>query len=161
MKQQYPFQAYDRYLTLRPGAATWLVLAYLIRPYAIMAMSLANKRDRWGLINLVYQDRSAMALSALAAIPALLLIYAYVKRKPGVTGFIRQCWHRGRLLLFISLVLNIVIVFVPVLIGKAESVHYVGMLQAAVAFAMLMYVAISQRLRDTFADYPEPTEQDD
>jgi hypothetical protein len=161
MKQQYPFNAYDRYLCLRLNPGAWVVMAYILRPYMIMTFSLANKQDRWGLINLIYQDRLAMALSALAAVPVFFLIYAFVKRKPGVTGFARRVWHKGYLLIMISLLLNILIVFVPTLAGKTDSVSYAGMLQLAITIFMIAYIATSQRVRDTFADYPEKTAEDD
>jgi hypothetical protein len=161
MKQQYPFSAYDRYLCLRLTTGAWVVMAYLLRPYVIMTLSLANRQDRWGLINLMYQDRLAMALSAMAAVPVFFVIYAFVKRKPGVTGMARNIWHKGYALIMISLLLNIIIVFVPMLTGKSESVSHAGMMQLAITVFMIVYIVTSQRVRDAFADYPEKTAEDD
>jgi hypothetical protein len=47
------------------------------------------------------------------------------------------------------------------LAGKTESVSRAGMLQLAITVFMIVYIATSQRVRDTFADYPEKTAEDD
>lgn len=157
MSSKYPFSAYDKkYLCLNMSTGMWLVLAFLLRPYVIMIMSLANRRDRMGLINMFYADRFGMVLGALAAVPALLLIYAWFKRKPDAPDRVRWLWRHGRVLLIASIVLNIVIVFVPVLLGKAAGIGYVGALQLALCAGILLYLLRSQRVEDTFADFPQP-----
>jgi len=46
-------------------------------------------RDRTGLIDLVYPDRLIMSVGALAGAPAAFLVYAWIKRKPDATPFVR------------------------------------------------------------------------
>lgn len=159
MSNKYPFSAYDKkYLCLNLSAGMWLVVAFLLRPYVIMIMSLANRRDRMGLIDMVYADRSGMAMGALAAVPVLLLIYAWVKRKPDASDKVRWLWRHGRGLLVAAAGLNIVAVFVPMLLGKASGIGYIGAFQLVLCAAIILYVLGSERVADTFADFPEPAE---
>ena len=152
---KYPLSAYDKYICLDVSVGLWLVIAFLMRPYVIVVMSVANRRDPMGLIDVFYADRSHLALGALAAIPAVLLFIAWNKRKPGASASVRALWHRGRALLTASAVLNAVIAVLPLVHGRAGGIDYLGVVQLALCGWILVYLYDSERVRDTFADFPE------
>jgi hypothetical protein len=152
---KYPLSAYDKYVCLDMSVGMWLVIAFLLRPYLIVIISLANRQDRMGVIDMFYADRSHLALGALAAIPAVLVFIAWNKRKPGASAFARALWHRGRALLAVSAVLNAVIGLLPLLEGRPGGMDYFGVVQLVLCGWILVYLHDSERVRDTFADFPE------
>lgn len=151
--QTYPFSAYDRNLCLKMNAAMWAVLAFLLRPYVIVVASISNRADRTGIVHTFYPDKTALALSALAAIPAMVLVYAWLMRQSAVQGLPRRIWHRGR-----DIMLVISLVNIPVLVGPAVlagSMLTPGIvLQLAGCALLIWYLVRSQRVVDTFEDYP-------
>lgn len=160
MKQQYPFNAYDNYLSLRQGIGFWLVLIFIFRPYVVMLLSVANKRDKLGLIKMVYTDHSLMGLGALGAIPAMLLLYAWFKRKPDAPEHVKKIWRNGKWILLLCLIINVITAFMPILIGKTTGLNVIGMLQIFISVLFIGYIFASKRLNDAFADFPEKTEDD-
>ncbi len=160
MTKQYPFSAYDKYLCLKPDFSIWLVLAFLLRPYVVVLLSITNRRDTMGLINLVYSDRLAMILAAIAAIPAIFVVYAFIKRVPDAPDKVRRIWQHGRELLLGSSFLNILVVFLPLLTGLVRGVSMIGWAQFGVSVYIIYYLFTERRVRDTFADFPQPAESD-
>lgn len=84
----------------------------------------------------------------------MLLIVAFAKRKPEASDLMRKLWRNGIGLMAVAAVLNILVVFLPVILGKAHTVHLYGWIQLGITALILGYLFRSQRLRDTFADYP-------
>lgn len=158
MQRKYPFSAYDEYLCLKMSAGMWLVLVFLFRPYAIMVMSFATKRDRMGLINLFYDDRAAMALGAVAAMPMVLIIYAWIKRRPGAAAHVRHIWNSGRWIMLGSALINVAIPVWPILGGTKPDLVAMG--QLALSALIIFYLLLSPRVRETFADFPEDIEEE-
>jgi hypothetical protein len=154
-KLKYPFSAYNKHLCLDLSIGMWLVLAFLLRPYLIMIMSVVNRSNRMELINLFYADRSHLALGALAAIPAVLLVIAWNRRRPGAVRIVRALWRRGRELLAASTALNALVVLLPLLTGRSDGIDYVGIVQLGLCAWILVYLYDTERVRDTFADFPE------
>lgn len=156
MKKQYPFSAYDKYLCLKPDMVLWVAFIFLLRPYVVLVLSVANRKDRMAMINLFYSDRYAMILAAIAAIPAVMVLYAFLKRKPDASDRIRSIWRNGRLLLLGSLILNVIIVFLPLILGAIRSLGMIDWGELALCAYIGYYLLREQRVRDTFADFPPP-----
>lgn len=157
MARVYDFSAYDRYLALKVSPALWLAVLFLFRPYVILALSLANRREPMGLVDLFYADRLPMAVSCLAALPVVLFVLAYLKRSQALdVPWARKIWHRGRGLLAFSAVLNVLVALRPFLADMHHRLNYVGLAQLIIALGVLVYLVRSQRVKDTFADYPDP-----
>jgi hypothetical protein len=96
-------------------------------------------------------------LAVLASIPAIFVIVAWIKKNPASPAFIRKVWQHGAMILTISAVLNIVIVFVPLMTGTVRSINMVGWGQLGVSLLIIGYLYFSERVRDTFADFPSAT----
>ena len=152
--QAYPFSAYDRNLCLKMSVGMWAVLAFLLRPYVIVMASITNKTDRIGIIDTFYPDKGFLAIGALTAIPAMVIIYAWIMRQKAVQGLPRKIWQRGREIMLGLLGLNVIALLGPaVSSGVRPTIGVV--LQLAGCAACLWYLSRSDRVADAFADYPD------
>jgi len=160
MSKLYDFSEYDKYLCLKVSAGLWFVILYLLRPYIILAASLRMGRGgsgaagAGGVRNLLYPDDFSLVLALLATVPALLFVYAWTRRRPGAGVLVKQLWKNGANLLAAAAVLNIVIVFVPLLTGAVTRVHLLGWVQIALVPVIVGYLYSSRRIRDTLEDFP-------
>ena len=94
-------------------------------------------------------------IAFLATIPVLLLIMVYMKRKPGASGWVRKIWHKGKQLLLATAVLNMIIIFIPFLMDLTHKINMLGWGQLAIAAYIVFYLSTTQRVKDTFADFPK------
>ncbi len=136
------------------NSTMWLILLFLLRPYVIFVLSVANRSNRMQLIDMIYTDKMMLSLGALVGVPAALLIYAWTRRAPGAPHFVKQIWKNGRHLIAISSILNAGIVVAAVL-GRAHKVDVYGGVQLLVSLVIVAISYMSSYLRDCFADFPE------
>jgi len=160
MSKLYTFSDYDGYMSLKLNFETWLIIVYFLRPFILkistIQMGLGAKSDSVsGLKDMVYPDDFGFFMAFAATIPVLLLMFAYVKRKPGASRLVRKIWHAGRTLLIATAVLNVVILFVPSVLGLAYSINILGWVQLAIALYIIFYLFTTQRVKDAFADFPK------
>lgn len=160
MSNVYSFRDYDKYLSLKPPAEFWLTVAFFLRPLVLKFSTIqlgrggSKTKDVSLLYDIAYPDGFSFYLAVLSALPVVLLLIAFAKRKPDASELMRKLWRNGITLLVVTAILNIVVVFLPVVLGKAHTVHMYGWIQLGVIALILGYLFKSQRLRDTFADYP-------
>lgn len=157
MQEKHSIKNYDKYLCLRINDTLWFILLFLLRPYLVTAISLVNSSDRTGVINMVYSDKMALWWGLLVGVPAVLVIYAWTKRKPGASSFVRMLWRRGRVLLAISAIFNMAIVFIPLWAGVVHRVSMAGWIQLVISFGIVVVVFSSSYIRDCFSDFPQET----
>ena len=160
MSKVYPFSAYDKYMSLKLDSTLWLVIVYFLRPLILEISTIqmgrgGKSQSVSGLKDLVYPDDFGLFLGFVATIPVLLLMFAYAKRKPGASAFVRTLWRNGRSLLAAAAVMNIVVIFIPFIASITHSINTFGWVQLAVAVAIIVYLYSSRRVSDTFADFPE------
>jgi len=161
MSKLYSFSAYDKYMSLKLDSGTWLIIAYFLRPFILKVSTIqmgrggANSASVSGLKDMVYPTDFGFFLAFLATIPVLILVFAYVKRKPGTSGLVRKIWHNGRMLLVVAAVLNMIIIFVPFLVDLTHRINMLGWAQLAIAIFIIHYLYTTQRVKDTFADFPQ------
>lgn len=154
MKNKYPISSYNKYVCLKMDYIMWSIFLYLLRPYVVLIFSFANKRDKMGLIELLYTDRLMMSIGALAGIPAALLIYAWLKREPNASDLVKNIWNKGRELLAISAILNSFLVFLPLLLGKTSNLSLIDWSQFAISLAILVALYRYAYIKDCFSDFP-------
>lgn len=160
MSKLYDFSQYDKHLSLKLNSELWLIIFYLMRPYIVLVASLRPSRQDAGAVgvdgvrNMLYPDDFSLVLAILATLPVLFFIYAWSRRKPGAGSLVRALWKNGATLLAMSAALNILIVFVPILLGVVAGIHTLGWLQVGFAVAIIAYLYSSRRVRDTFQDFP-------
>lgn len=166
MSKIYNFSDYDKYFSLKINFELWLIIAWFMRPVILLIstkqMGRGPKSDSVsGLKDLVYPDDFGFFLSFVTIIPVVLVIFAYVKRKPDAPDYIRTLWRNCGKLLLLAAALNVVVVFVPFLLDMAYRINLLGWGQLAIAAYIIFYLMTSHRVRDTFADFPADTEADD
>jgi hypothetical protein len=160
MSKLYSFSDYDKYMSLKPGLEVWLIIAYFLRPFILKISTIqmgrgAKSGSVSGLKDLVYPNDFGFFIAFLATIPVLILVFAYAKRKPGASGLVRKIWHKGRMLLIVTAVLNLIIIFVPFLVDLTYRMNMLGWVQLAIAVYIIFYLYTTQRVKDTFADFPK------
>jgi hypothetical protein len=160
MSKLYSFSDYDKYMSLKPGLEVWLMIAYFLRPFILKISTIqmgrgAKSGSVSGLKDLVYPNDFGFFIAFLATIPVLILVFAYAKRKPGASGLVRKIWHKGRMLLIVTAVLNLIIIFVPFLVDLTYRMNMLGWVQLAIAVYIIFYLYTTQRVKDTFADFPK------
>ena len=160
MSKLYSFSDYDKYMSLKPGLEVWLIIAYFLRPFILKISTIqmgrgAKSGSVSGLKDLVYPNDFGFFIAFLATIPVLILVFAYAKRKPGASGLVRKIWHKGRMLLIVTAVLNLIIIFVPFLVDLTYRINMLGWVQLAIAVYIIFYLYATQRVKDTFADFPK------
>jgi hypothetical protein len=165
MSKLYDFNQYDKYLSLKVNPELWLVILYLLRPYIALVASVSIGRGGTGAVgvervrDILYPDNFSLVLAILTTVPALLFVYAWTRRKPGASPLVRKLWKNGAALLAIAALLNIVIVFVPLLTGIVAGIHTLGWLQVGFAAVIIVYLYSSRRVKDTLADFPADREE--
>ncbi len=152
-KHQYPASAYDENLCIKVNVSLWFAILFLLRAYVVMLLSLVNMSNQTELIHLLYASETTFALGAVAALPALVLFMAWTKRRPGSGRTIRWIWHHGRAFLIVSAVLNLAIVAGSVFWAE-RSPQFSDVTQALLTMYIILYLHRSERVRDTFRDFP-------
>jgi len=162
MSRVYPFSAYDKYMSLKLDSNMWFIIVYFLRPFILKVSTIqmgrgAKSDSVSGLKNLFYPDDFGFFLAFIATIPVLLLIFAYAKRKPDASELVQLLWRNGRNLLVLAAITNIIVIFIPYAANISHSINIYGWGQLALAAAILIYLYSSERVTDTFADFPEET----
>ncbi len=138
----------------------WLIFLFLLRPYLVFVGSVASRKDRMQIIDLFYSDKLTFSLAAFAAIPAALLIYAWTKKNPDAPPFIKRVWSNGRALLAVTAILNAIIVFVPLWLGKVHKLTAFSWAQLLVSLLIVLILYKSHYIKDCFGDFPDKGSQD-
>ena len=161
MSKLYSFSDYDKYMSLKLDLEVWLIIAYFLRPFILKISTIQMGRGGVksdsvsGLKDMVYPNDFGFFIAFLATIPVLILVFSYAKRKPGASGLVRKIWHKGRVLLIVTAVLNLVIIFVPFMVDLTYRINMLGWAQLAIAGYIIFYLYTKQRVKDTFADFPK------
>lgn len=159
MNRVYSFKEYDQYLSLKPGPGFWLITLFFLRPYLLKLSTFQRGRGPKTeavsrLYEIVYPDNFGFFLAVIATLPVVLLLVALMKRKPGAPELVRRIWRNGIWLLTFAAVLNVIVVFIPIFIGRVHGIHVLDIAQLLITLLSLAYITRSVRLRDTFADFP-------
>ena len=163
MHKVYDFKDYDKYLSLKINFELWLIIAYFLRPVILKISTIqmgrgAKSASVSGLKDIVYPHDFGFFLAFLTIIPVVLVIFAYMKRKPDAPDYIRTLWRYSGKLLLLTAALNVVVVFVPLILDLGYVINLLGWGQLAIAAYIIFYLLTSKRVRDTFADFPVDTE---
>jgi len=155
MAGKYDIPDYDKYLCLKVTPPMWAAILYLIHPYWLLVLSVVNLKDKTGLIDAVYPDRLPMSLAAAAAIPALAVVYAWMKRKPDSGNKIRWIWINGKWFLTVSSILYMAIAATRIELVSAYQAHYLIWAQLGTGILIIVFLFTSTRVKDTFSDFPK------
>lgn len=139
----------------------WYIILFLMRPYLVVILSVTSRKDKMGLIDMVYVDKLSLSLSAYAALPVVLLLYAFLKRSPGASNFIKRIWSNGQHLLAATSMLHIIILSAPLFLQKVTQLNAVIWAQLVICMVIIVTVYRSRYIKDCFADFPEISDKKD
>lgn len=159
MSKKYSFSDYDKNVCLKLNFGMWLVIIYFLRPFILAISSVQMGRGNKsasvsGLKDMIYPDDFGFFIGCLAALPVIPVIVAYIKRKPGASDSIKKLWHNGTKFLTAAAILNIIVIFAPPRAGASYHITTLGWVQLAIAVGIVIFLYTSQRVKDTFADFP-------
>lgn len=160
MARTYSPSSYDDHFCLKPPALLWLAVLYLSRAlllaviYVVSSMTLSRTSPQ-ALATLRGTVSIYAFVPSLAAAPVLC---ALLLRSPCATRLIRWFWSHGRMLLILAAICDCVIsVGASGAIGADAADLNAGWLVAALFdIYFLVYVLVTRRVRDAFADFPPP-----
>ena len=161
VKKVYSFEEYDKYLCLKPSRGLWVVILFLLAPFVITLLTYLFGR-RGGDVNIMkniqnvlYPNDLSLMLAFLASMPTLIFMYAWIRRKPGAADNVKKICRNGAVMLNATAIMNIIIIFLPLLTGGVRSIHWIGWVQASLLLIIISYLRSSQRVKDTFSDFPK------
>ena len=160
MSKKYSISDYDKNVCLKLSLDIWLVIIYFLRPLMLQLSSIQMGRGNkatgaGGLRDAVYPDDFSLLVAILTTLPIIFLMIAWIKRESGSSAFIKKLWHNGKNLLIVTAILNIVIIFVPLMMKDFYRITTLGWAQVIIAVGIIIFLSTSQRVKDTFADFPE------
>ena len=156
---RYSFNSYDEYACLKPSLLLIACLLFLSRGYVMPLIALATRLggSTTDLSNLL-SDTDPM-LSYVLGAPSLALLYASIKRTPSSGRFVRWLWNNGRALLALIAIAQSIVPTSTLLLHAGMSLTSSNVPDFLVLLSnaqILIFSRTSQRIRDTFAQFPKP-----
>ena len=155
MKQlpAYPVDRYDEHLVLKIPTLLWFVMLFLVRHAILVLLSfLPRTADA-----MTYLRDLVDPLFLLADVPAAVVLFAAVRRKPGVPGWIPALWQRGRPLLASSALLYLLLLIASLATSARPllpTVNEALILSILLNLAIFAWLVRSPLVKDVFADFP-------
>ena len=139
----YHPDAYDEHFALRVPLLLWAVMAFAVHPQILLLLGhLPQSGTEFAyLVSLV--DAPAL----LATLPAIAVLVAAARRRPGAGAAVRWLWRHGAWLLLTTLLANLGLC----LMNRHGLWGIVRVVADGGAALVLLAVP---RVRDTFADFP-------
>ncbi len=158
MARSYSPSSYDDHFCLKPPVLLWLAALYLSRAFVLLLAS------QLAVLSRARPETVAMlrdGVSVWALIPSLIaapVLYALVFRAPSSTKLVRWIWAHGRSILILAAVLDCL---TSVAGSSLSGADVSELAPAALVIALfdvyfLVYILVTRRIRDVFADFPLP-----
>ena len=157
MRLRYSLSDYDKHFCLKPPVPLWAALFFLSRavtlPFLLGIGGFAGIDQNTRALFNGLLDWPTMIPSAIAA----AVVLALVRRHPSASRPIRWIWSHGRVLLAVAAVLDMVLSILtsPLRHGELSVLPFVTVL---IDLYLLAYILAARRVRDVFADFPQPLE---
>jgi hypothetical protein len=157
--RRYSLSSYDDNLCLKPPLLLWLGILFLSRgvtfPLVVTLGQLGggSSADTRALIHGLFGLGTLLPSSL-----AFLVLFALAMRAPTGVRPARWIWRRGRLLLATAAILDLALAVSgsSVRRGGVETIGEWQLVSATFDLYFLIYILTSRRVRDVFADFPEP-----
>ena len=132
-----------------------IITLFLLKPYIIGLASVAYRRDRNALIDIFYTDKLIISFEAIATIPLLFLIYAWIRRAPAATQIIKNIWKNGKQLIMATAFLQLCVTSSPLWLPIDSVMTRTSWIQLLLYLLVLIITPLSAYMRECFADFPE------
>ena len=138
---------YDEDGQMRIGLLLWLVIVYLSRHIVLLMLVAVSSIVGLGKgLEFLYSS----PLFLLAALPALLVLVAGLRRGPKAGPWLQRVWSAGRWLLLVSVIIDLALLMAGLLWGHLEVNEYRALWGLCDLYA-LAYLVRSRRLRVLFS----------
>jgi hypothetical protein len=160
-KNRYSFEDFNKYNVLKTPWLLLFAIIYLLKHFFlafIPVMALLPKMRMEDMSTMLVDFAHSVTTTELllSCIPAMLVFGALGNRLPKTKpdSLYRKIWHNGRLLLLISIILELILVGFYLLIGwKPLNEYTLAILYIDLMLAI--YIWRAQRVKDVFADFPD------
>lgn len=153
---RYDFGCYDKHLCLKPPLLLIAAIALLCRDF-LLPLLVAVASIKGGSSSLEWLiSGGRQPLWFVAAAPALMVLYALIRRAPTGDMFARWTWRNGRLLLAAAALMQCY-PHLQTLRNSAFRIHHdevSAVFWLLVNGLVLAYVLLAGRVRHSFADFP-------
>src|SRR4051794_40181836 len=101
--KRYEAWAFDDYFCLKPPAVLTFAIIYLCRSFLLLAIyMLASVKGNTGDLGLLLQAGDHPSSLAITGVPAMLVLFALIRRSPNGGRTPRWLWKHGRIFLVVS-----------------------------------------------------------
>jgi hypothetical protein len=158
--KKYHFNDFNDDGVLRMPLLLWVSLLYLSRHLLLLALGGFSSfmLSRMGSAQADFSHLHSRPVLLLASLPALMVAAAGLRRAPGAGKLIRTIWQRGRGLLISAVLLDLGLFLVFWYLHPLQMTLW-PITGAVLDLYILAYLIRSLRVRDTFADFPDPLEK--
>ena len=94
---------FDNFDCLKLAPGIYLILLFVLRAYFVWLMSVTNMRDHVGIIQWIYPQTALFYLNLVSGVIGLFIVLVLSLRRPNAAPWVRICWQKCKLLLFIAL----------------------------------------------------------
>ena len=156
----YDPSAYDKNLCLKPSFGLYLTLVFGIKDFLLIILpALASFKSK--STNLDYLADLVQPEMFLADLMVILVWLALLNRDPNAKVLWRNVWSKGRLLLILAFSLHAAVLLGEQLYAINQVVNWQRALDIKLVYMLIINLIFlgnlltSQRIKDTFADWPK------
>ena len=139
--------------TLRPPVWLWAVLILLGRPWLIALASVSFRQDPGRILQLFYPQPDIWRWHLLISLPAILLMLAWMRRRPDAGCIIRVVWRHGLLLLWWNWLADSILTLWLLWHSPRHFAPY-WQIALLLLFWLAIYLFRSRHLRMAFRTFP-------
>ena len=152
----YGFAAYDRYMSLRPPLLLWIAVLYLSRAIVLplVAQLVSCTGSTTDATSMMHDQFTPLVL--VPSFFAIVVLWVLLAKSPSRGPLMRRIYARGRTLLALSALCDLVVHVVgPALWGGELPEQTLGTLLVGLFDGyFLVFVLVSRQVRDVFASFP-------
>jgi hypothetical protein len=163
--RRYGFECLDRNCCLKPPLGLVVAMVYLCKSLLLpLVIALASAKGSSPSLRWLLGGEQHPLLMIGLAVPALMVLYAWLNRVPTSDAFSQWAWRRGAFLLALSAFAQASLATFDLVTSPGflqgyglvwESEDLAALLSIVLHGLVIAYVTRSARARATFADFPE------
>jgi len=151
MKRLYNIDQYDENLCLRPGIKLILIVLFLSRNLLLPFIVFAVGKNMNGNVNYLLDISNQGAISFISSCPAVVIIFAWTRRRPDAQRLTKIIWKSGRWLLSLSALLDILFrVYI-----EQGWINDIALSYIVLNTCIILSLIFSTRIKDVFNDFPQ------
>lgn len=153
---KYDLGCYDKHYCLKPPLALLAATVFACREFLLPLVLLIGSLKGGAQYEIDFLFAEHRGATLLAQIPALLVVYAMIRRMPSGDAAARWIWKRGRMILGVSLLADayLAAAFSDLSVAHLHAEAMGPLARMTLDVGILLYLALSGRVKDSFASFP-------